>query len=60
MDERGVPAGVARFDEDLSVIVNLVPESDDIKVRILKEHGNTEPAQVQIELDPQTLLLRWR
>ena len=60
MDERGVPVGVAKFDDDLSVIVNLVPESDHVKVKIVKEHGSTEPAQVQIELDPNTLLLRWR
>jgi hypothetical protein len=42
------------------VIVNLESESDHVKVKILKEHGSTEPAQVQIELDPKTLLLRWR
>ena len=60
MDARGVPTGVAKFDEHLSVIINLVPESDHIKVKIVKEHGSTEPAQVQIELDPKTLLLRWR
>ena len=60
MDARGVPVGVARFDEALSVIINLEPDSDNVKVRIIKEHGSTEPAQVQIELDPKTLLLRWR
>ena len=60
MDDRGVPVAVARFDDDLSVIINLVTESDHVKVSIVKEHRNTEPAQVQIELDPKTLLLRWR
>jgi hypothetical protein len=60
MDERGVPTGVARFDDSVSVIVNLEPESEHVKVRILKEHGSTELAQVQMELDPKTLLLRWR
>ncbi len=60
MDDRGVPAPVSRFDGHLSVIVNLEPESDHIKVRILKEHGSTELPQVQMELDPKTLLLRWR
>jgi hypothetical protein len=60
MDARGVPTGVAQFDDNLSVIINLVPDSDHVKVKIVKEHGSTEPAQVQIELDPKTLLLRWR
>ncbi len=59
-DDRGVPHSVARFDSELGVIINLEPDSDNVKVRILKEHGSTEPAQVQIELDPRTLLLRWR
>jgi hypothetical protein len=60
MDTRGVPAVVAQFDDHISVIINLVTESNRVKVRIVKEHRNTEPAQVQIELDPKTLLLRWR
>jgi hypothetical protein len=60
MDARGVPTGVAQFDDNLSVIINLVPDSDHVKVKIVKEHGSEEPAQVQIELDPKTLLLRWR
>ena len=60
MDERGVPAEVAAFDEHLSVIVNLVTESNHVQVRIVKEHRSNEPAQDQIELDPKTLLLRWR
>ena len=60
MDARGVPADVAKFDEDLSVIINLVTESNQVKVKIIKEHRSNDPAQVQIELDPKTLLLRWR
>ncbi len=59
-DDRGVPATVAKFDDDLAVIINLEPESDHIKVKILKEHGSAEIAQVQMDLDPRTLLLRWR
>jgi len=60
VDGRGVPAPVTKFDADLSVIIRLQAESDHIKVKILKEHGSEETAQVQIELDPRTLLLRWR
>lgn len=59
-DDRGVPVPVAKFDKDLSVIINLETDSDHVKVKIVKEHGSEETAQVQIELDPRTLLLRWR
>lgn len=60
LDGRQVPVEVARFDGDISVIIHLLPESDHVKVRITKEHQSTAVAQVQMELDPRTLLLRWR
>jgi len=60
MDERGVPTTVARFDQQLAVIVNLCPENDHIKVRIVKEHASAEVPNLQMELDPKTMLLRWR
>lgn len=60
MDERNVPATVARFDSLIDVIVHLCPESSNIRVKITKEHGNEEIAQVQMELDPATMLLHWR
>ena len=56
-DERGVPAEVARFDKDLDVIIHLCPQSDHVQVKITKEHGNQEVAQVRMELDPSTMLL---
>lgn len=59
-DDRGVPRTVGRFDSEIGVIISLETDSDHVKVRIIKEHGSTEPAQVQIELDPKTLLLHWR
>ena len=60
LDDRQVPAEVARYEDDIGVIVHLLPESDHVKVRITKEHQSAEVAQVQMELDPRTLLLRWR
>ena len=59
LDERGVPPQVARFDRHLSVVLSLVPQSDHVKVRIIKEHANTAPADVSLELDPRSLMLRW-
>ena len=60
LDERGVPEEVANFDSDLDVIIHLCPKGERIKVKITKEHQNDAVAQVQMELDPQTRLLRWR
>ncbi len=60
LDDRGVPVEVARFDGHLSVLVDLVPENEHIKVKLIKEHDNPEIAQVQLEVDPRTMLMRWR
>jgi hypothetical protein len=60
MDSRGVPLSVARFEEHLNVIVALCPESEHIKVNTIKEHGSEDIAQISLELDPRTMLLRWR
>jgi len=60
VDERGVPTDVASFESHLSVIVDLVPENEHINVRLVKVHDNSEIPQVQLEVDPQTMLLRWR
>lgn len=60
VDARGVPNHVARYDADLEVIIQLCPRSDHVRVRIVKEHQAATPADVQMELDPRTLLLRWR
>jgi KaiC/GvpD/RAD55 family RecA-like ATPase len=58
-DARGVPSEVARFDKDLDVIIHLCPESNHVQVKITKEHASQDVAQVRMELDPSTMLLRW-
>lgn len=60
VDDRGVPAEVARFDGHLSVILSLEPRADHVRVKILKDHEKTEVADLHLELEPRTLLLRWR
>ena len=61
IDERGVPVEVARFDERSGVIVNLVTESDHIKVQDrqgARQHRRSPRSASK--LDPTTMLLRWR
>lgn len=60
LDERGVASTVTRYEDLLSVLVQLVPEKDHIKVNVVKEHESKDIARVQMELDPATMLLRWR
>ena len=59
-DARGVPVEIARFDDFLSLIVSLEPTADHIRVRILKDRDRKELAELHLELDPRTLLIRWR
>ena len=60
MDDRGVPSTVVKFEDHLNVIVALCPESEHIKINTIKEHGSEDIAQVSLELDPRTMLIRWR
>ena len=59
-DERGIPTKVARFDDKLAVIIQLEPESDHIKLNLVKDHDNQDVASLFLELDPRTLLVKWR
>lgn len=60
LDVRGIPREIARYDADLAVVIRLAAENGRISLKVLKEHDRAEPAQVRMELDPTTLLLRWQ
>jgi hypothetical protein len=60
VDAQGVPLCVVRFLDWLSVIINLQPSAEHIRVRVVKDHDRSEPPELRMELDPTTLLLRWR
>jgi hypothetical protein len=60
LDVRGIPQEIARYDADLAVVIRLAAENGRINLKVLKEHDSVEPAQVRMELDPTTLLLRWQ
>ena len=42
------------------LIVALESVADHVRVRILKSHDHPEAPDINMELDPRTLLLRWR
>ena len=58
-DARGVPDAVSRFDDKLGLIINLEPRGDHVCVKILKDHDKAQPPEINMELNPRTLLLRW-
>ena len=59
-NEKGIPTKIARFDKHLSVIVHLEPTGDHIRLDLQKDHENEDVADLFLELDPATLLLKWR
>ena len=59
-DPRGVPQEIARYDGFLSLILSLDPDADHVHLRIVKDRDRDEVAALRLELDPKTLLLRWR
>jgi hypothetical protein len=60
LDERGVPRRISRFEEYLTVIVRLTSVADHVKLQLVKDHDNPDVADLHLELEPTTLLLRWR
>ncbi len=60
IDASGIPVEVARFQKWLAVILKLDPTADHIRLRILWDRGRPDVADLRMELDPGTLLLRWR
>jgi hypothetical protein len=60
INEDGIPEEVARFSNYLPVILLLEPTADRIRLRILRDRGREDIADLQMELDPNKMLLRWR
>lgn len=58
-DDRGVPDYMLPFEDFLSVIVRLQSDADHVRLNLLKDHDATDLADLHIELDPKTLLLKW-
>jgi len=56
----GIPVDVARHLELLDVILYLEPKGRRTRVRLLRDRGRTDLADLQLELETATLLLRWR
>jgi len=60
IDTRGVPLQVVRFEDDLSIMIVLEPAGDHVQVKVVKAEALAGATPPRLELDPRTLLLRWR
>jgi KaiC/GvpD/RAD55 family RecA-like ATPase len=58
-DEKGIPLRLKPFFDLVSVAIQLVPAADHIKLQLIKDHDSPAVAELHLELDPRTLLLRW-
>jgi hypothetical protein len=56
-NSKGIPNPIARFEAWISVMVNLNPDKGAISVQLLKDHENTNVTDLNLRLDPTTLLL---
>jgi len=57
-DWRVLPQPVDRLQNFLSVCVLLQPVGDGIRIRLLKDHDNPKIADLSLDLDPRTYLVR--
>lgn len=51
----GLPEPLTAFADKLSVVVFLETERDIVRLRLLKDHDNTELADLHLRLDPHTM-----
>jgi hypothetical protein len=56
-NEHGVPEPLAKLDDAISVIVQMVDHSDGVHLSLLKDHDNPNVAKLTLALDPATMLL---
>lgn len=51
----GLPEPLDKFQQKLSVVVFLEPEREIVRLRLLKDHDNTELTDLHLRLDPHTM-----
>jgi len=58
VDDRGVPAILQGFIDEIAVLITLTPEDDHLKLRLVKDHDTYRTEDLHLELDSRTLLIR--
>lgn len=57
-DWHQLPPGTARISESVAVCLLLQPVGASIRIRLLKDHDNADIADLSLDLDPKTYLVR--
>lgn len=57
-DWHELPPHVAALGDLPSVVVRLQAVGESVRIRLLKDHDNAEPAELDMDLDPTTLLVK--
>ena len=56
-NDEGMPRAVESFSGGIDVIVNLRHEGDYVHLEVVKDHDTVEPKDMNLRLDPKTLLI---
>jgi hypothetical protein len=57
LNEHGVPEPVARFENEVDVILRMAHDTKAVHVSLLKDHDNPDVTDLKLALDPTTMLL---
>lgn len=57
VDERGVPAALGPYVDDISVLIDLQPKDDHIQLALIKDHDHFVDEDLHLKLESTTLLI---
>ena len=56
-DENGMPIVLKSYLDSLAVIITLMYEGDFVHLKVVKDHDDLSPKEMELKLDPKTLLI---
>ena len=56
-DEKGMPLVLKEYVDTLAVIVTLQYEGDYVHLKVVKDHSDLSPKEMELKLDPKTMLI---
>ncbi len=56
-DEKGIPTELKKYYEHLDVLISMKYEGGHVHLKVVKDHDNVEPKDMNLKLDPKTLLI---
>ncbi len=56
-DEYGVPETLSNIKDVVDVLIGMKYDGEEVVMTVVKDHGDSDPAQMAIKLDPKTMLI---